>query len=1043
MIFLLLLVVSCVHINARYVQQSGEWTSLVPRKTAKVDHQRMLNAQSSNRYENSFTHSKDLISATKSGKSFFRVNEIVDTTAEKDPSSYKDVISAELYNLTAAYTLFKNHRYHSLDSQRSILDISSDYIDICDELSVGDYLIASDAAIWLKTEPEWSRSMLSERGLVLTRIVTDIAPLNNAHCRRAKTKNVTPFQLFEFIRVDTTSKLPFTHFYNTKDANERIFKKPNQAETFVGRGDKTKQRGLFSGAGPDAPVVACTDSSVIAVDDQAYVQERQGNDDDLIIISGYTDGCVSILNNFLSEIGSSFNFNYDVSSNSAASSFNLVSGITCSNCYAYLGVYIYAVFEYADVGLEMAFEAKLDGGIGFNIQADLASTSYSGSDTIQLLAAATSGVSIPLGFGLSLTSTFGGLSATVSASASTSGSASTGAGANANAYIGLEYDYEFNSEEQGDFTFPSNAEFSYTAPYFSYSNFEIDSLDVTVSLAATQNFLISYTWLYIDWLGADFALVLSGAAELSYGDSSSSAVESSVTVSAVLSPSTETSFAHVATQSTSLPVIAPGNTIPLIVNVKGFNPSERVVLFFSFIRDDYASSVGVPIAKTEFIVPATGAAAVTIQWLVPWDTRFLQKPTASYLQASRVAVHGSNKMSNTFYSSDFLVLADPSKHCLVTEPTSGDTVVAGSQLTIKWDPKLLSYFKHRPGTGGHGSLKRIRDVILLLVRESFSVSSKSPVVTVFNVTASDHVLNNGSATVTIPETVLEKNLSTSLQRFFIKVKSRKWANLVGWSKGHFSVVPKSHSAPIVSKHLVVAEIPHENEGKVLDNFRLGRRRQYAVRSPVVKRATSSCTASVTITAKIDGTLTDVVVCDIPFSVGLSTGELSIYNSGPICVDSTAVNPIPAPAPAPAPTPAGNPVSSGGAYYYFFAVESTEDDNTANTVSVPVVSSPAPTETPISIITTTSGSASSLQNGGLEDFQVALVVLAALLLIVFAAVTYWWVRRSQQLQSEVLLKASQEVKTPEKVRGGGDGNGDVALECGEAVVEESENPMQKD
>ena len=83
-----------------------------------------------------------------------------------------------------------------------------------------------------------------------------------------------------------------------------------------------------------------------------------------MIISGYTDGCASILKDFLAEIGSSFNFNYDPSENSASSSFDLVGGITCSSCYAYLGVYIYGVFEYADLGAEMAFEAKLDGGIG-------------------------------------------------------------------------------------------------------------------------------------------------------------------------------------------------------------------------------------------------------------------------------------------------------------------------------------------------------------------------------------------------------------------------------------------------------------------------------------------------------------------------------------------------------------------------------------------------------------------------------------------------------------------------------------------------------
>lgn len=221
-----------------------------------------------------YHHHQHLVSAVTAKKSSFRVYEEVDTVGEKDPSSYKDILSAELYNLTASYNMFQHQRYHSLDTEsqdKIILDIQRDYIDICADISTGDFLIASDAAYWFNTNPTWSDNLVSKVGLVLSRTVVGVSPLelpgsdgdSRVTCKRAKTENITPFQLFEFIRVDSTSRLPAAHFYNSKDANDRL-------------SNLHKKRSLYNGAGqPDAPVVACTDSSVIAVDEEAYVQEHQ------------------------------------------------------------------------------------------------------------------------------------------------------------------------------------------------------------------------------------------------------------------------------------------------------------------------------------------------------------------------------------------------------------------------------------------------------------------------------------------------------------------------------------------------------------------------------------------------------------------------------------------------------------------------------------------------------------------------------------------------------------------------------------------------
>ena len=295
-----------------------------------------------------------------------------------------------------------------------------------------------------------------------------------------------------------------------------------------------------------------------------------------------------------------------------------------------------------------------------------------------------------------MSTSFGGLTATVSASTTTSGSASMGAGASANAYIGLEYDYEFNSEEQGYFSFPNSAELTCTPPYLSYSDLQINSLDLTLVLAATENFNLGYTWLGFEWIGADFALVFSGTAEVSYTSSSSSATTSSMSVTAgaaVANPSAVKAMSL----DTDLAVMRPGDTIPITVDINGFHPGEVVVLFFSFLREDHSSTVGVPLFKTEFIVPSNGSAAVTTNWQVPWDLRFLQNPNSKSLKTCRIAVRGSNKMSNTYYSSEFLILAASMTDELVSAPTNGDTLVAGKPTLIKWNNENLRFFKYLPG----------------------------------------------------------------------------------------------------------------------------------------------------------------------------------------------------------------------------------------------------------------------------------------------------------------------------------------------------------
>lgn len=239
------------------------------------------------------------------------------------------------------------------------------------------------------------------------------------------------------------------------------------------------------------------------------------------------------------------------------------------------------------------------------------------------------------------------------------------------------------------------------------------------------------------------------------------------------------------------------------------------------------------------------------------------------------------------------------------------------------------------GTGGHGSLVTVQRVGILLVKESFvsGNSSQQPIVTTFNLTKDGFIKNNGSAELTIPEEAYQWANGTVSQRFFMKVQAHKWGNLVGWSLGHFNVIHKSQSsAKLLEAHKDNAAHSDRYPVDNFDNFRFGQRKKnyYAVKNEPVKRsASTSCTTTVTISAGIDGSLTDVIVCEIAFPVGLPTGEITVYTSPATCVDDTSSNPVPAPAPAPNPSPPTSSYSSGT---YYFASEKSNDDNVPNTVS---------------------------------------------------------------------------------------------------------------
>lgn len=65
---------------------------------------------------------------------------------------------------------------------------------------------------------------------------------------------------------------------------------------------------------------------------------------------------------------SAFTFNYNQNTRTATKALDLsqagITGLSCTNCFAYTGAYIMAVVDYYDYGHHMALEVKVSGGLG-------------------------------------------------------------------------------------------------------------------------------------------------------------------------------------------------------------------------------------------------------------------------------------------------------------------------------------------------------------------------------------------------------------------------------------------------------------------------------------------------------------------------------------------------------------------------------------------------------------------------------------------------------------------------------------------------------
>jgi len=669
--------------------------------------------------------------------------------------SFKELTSESLYHSKTTYHLWPEVQYISLDSNQhsdlKIRSVNKDVIVHCsqggaDAVKVGDFIVgSSEGSFWTHEDVDvnWrAQSSSSIKGLVLTRKVESIAPSSIENCFNVKTSQVHPIELFHSFHVEAETHRPYDISYNLQRRTRKL-----QTTPF---------------AKPDKPAVLCDDA---AFKDNWSTDPQSFSDPNFEYNLGGVNGCAF----YNYAIPGSINFNYNVETHSAdVPSIPLrseaIDGVSCNDCYIFMGANVFAIIDYFGTGSTIDFEAKLAGGIGVNVNMELDNPSVQGAQTFQLVAASGEATKFKLG-NSGLTGSFqnGGLTATVSGSGSSSFSAKAGGGASTSAYLEIMY----ATQNPLPWSFPNDINWQVTAPYMGYSNFQINQVTITTVLNGIEKFTLEYNWLGVWWIGADFTINYGATVSYEYGGGAQ-ANSQSLSVS-LGSPLT----GHIKT------VYGPGDEVPVIVNYKGFAPGKPFHLYYS-LQGVLAAPQGLSIMHQVYTASHTGAGAITTSWIVPWDhyltDSITSEPTKHITVRSSSTGPGRVAVSDTAFKIEMR-----NNNVLVTSPKYGSDVPLHGMFSVKWDKSLLSHFASIPGAGGLG--QSIEDSLVTILAVPVSSANLDAFLQtgssneVKGVALVENVANTGSAVVAFPATDVFKESDAVV----IFVKSSKYSNIFGWS----------------------------------------------------------------------------------------------------------------------------------------------------------------------------------------------------------------------------------------------------------------------
>jgi hypothetical protein len=284
--------------------------------------------------------------AISNKKAVLIIDDSVDTLDFTD-RKWDDTKSMAYINTTTTYHLADTHII-SLDADNVLNKIKSlddNNLSYCHDdedpmMDLGDIFVASEHGTFHHSRSDGhpkhlaqylrSSKIQSNTGFLLLRKVIQKHSdgLNGLNCHSYVTEDVHPLDLFSSFDIKSSITQPF---------HKHLEAMPN----------------------PSSPLIPCTSSEF------PYTFAGSGSSNIFDYTYGDYNQCIDFQQSVLP---GSFNFNYDYNAKTAKTSFNLITGVDCTNCYIFMGASLYVHMQYISNTGYFGLEADLIGGIGANVE---------------------------------------------------------------------------------------------------------------------------------------------------------------------------------------------------------------------------------------------------------------------------------------------------------------------------------------------------------------------------------------------------------------------------------------------------------------------------------------------------------------------------------------------------------------------------------------------------------------------------------------------------------------------------------------------------
>ena len=798
---------------------------LVQKQSFPLPSEALHAAHKANPTEDTYQHTRVLFEAVRAGQSTFSHVE-KKTEFAGDVGDYKNVVSQAFHTTTTTGTLFPDKKYLSLDDEKVFSGVAamgdSSVIFCASSVSAGDYIIGTSEGKWFSQYGAHANHG-SKTGFVFAREVESTTPvtMNGRQCHNVITSVVHPLQIVQHTEIRSEIQFPFSvnSVPGTAGESKAAFKKSFAAERKLGAVAKAavavkdkataavqaaKEAGTSGFFGtPDEPLLLCDDEEMT---DKLGTLSKTGSG----TVPGYSNlpwsyaldlngnECVAIE----AKVPGSYNFNWARGTEAVKKlpigPSNL--GITCTNCYAFLGASILAVANIFGGKLStFAFEVKRTGGAGFSLELEIKNPSVQASKYFNLMAASSARTTIPLAYGIALKVGFGGAWATVSGTGSIEGSGSFGTGYTLAVEDSITYGKANGWTNRQKITDSDNLD-----PEYSYEGLKLGKASYRASVvAALSTRIVFELGGYIGKYGiaASFSTVMTATGQFTYFKSGSTPPSMKIAASydngaRALASSLQTKnfwdglFGNSRSQQQQQQLSSPANTyytgdqMHFDVDYANMNPNEDHTMFLSLHRDGDESQ-GYPIAAQNFRTSSTGFGKVRVAWEIPHNTNFDQNTQAARWHAS---VHCSGHNFDRWHSQRFHI-----KHSRRNEhmpgpetfgyPRDGSIVSAGEKTKMRWNRHSLHSFKAIPGTDGMGQETESSRVTIIIVAED-----ENGLRTAWELAS--NVPNTGEMDVVFPAFLRSQG-----RRFFAVMHDALEYSLMAWGSGYFQINPPISQQP--------------------------------------------------------------------------------------------------------------------------------------------------------------------------------------------------------------------------------------------------------